>query len=53
VPDAELDVDRLEEELTVLLADPTRLAAMGDAARALGRPDAAERVAALAEEHAR
>jgi UDP-N-acetylglucosamine:LPS N-acetylglucosamine transferase len=53
VPDAELDVDRLEAELTPLLADPVALAAMGDRALALGRRDAADRVAALAEEHAR
>lgn len=53
VPDAELDVDRLVAELTPLLADPAHLAAMGRAAAALGRPDAARRVAALVEEHAR
>jgi undecaprenyldiphospho-muramoylpentapeptide beta-N-acetylglucosaminyltransferase len=53
VPDAELDVDRLEAELRPLLADPVTLIAMGEAARSLGFPDAATRVAALAEEHAR
>ena len=37
VPDAELDADRLAEELDRLLGDPARLAAMGDAARPLGR----------------
>jgi undecaprenyldiphospho-muramoylpentapeptide beta-N-acetylglucosaminyltransferase len=50
VPDAELDTDRLATELESLLADPARLAAMGDAARTLGRVDAAARVADLVEE---
>ncbi len=53
VPDAELDVDRLEAEVGALVEDPARLAAMGEAARGVGRPDAAERVADLVEEHAR
>jgi undecaprenyldiphospho-muramoylpentapeptide beta-N-acetylglucosaminyltransferase len=53
VPDADLDVDRLEAELAPLLADPVALAAMGARARALGRADAADRVAALVEDHAR
>lgn len=53
VPDAELDVDRLEAELAPLLADRAELAAMGQRAEALGFRDAARRVAALAEEHAR
>jgi undecaprenyldiphospho-muramoylpentapeptide beta-N-acetylglucosaminyltransferase len=53
VPDAELDVDRLEAEVGPLLADPAGLAAMGEEAKAVGFPDAAARVAALAEEHAR
>ena len=53
VPDAELDGARLAAELDRLLADPARRAAMAAAARRMGRPDAADRVAALAEEHAR
>ncbi len=53
VPDAELDTDRLELELTKLLAGEGTLAAMAAAARTLAHPDAAARVAALAEEHAR
>jgi UDP-N-acetylglucosamine--N-acetylmuramyl-(pentapeptide) pyrophosphoryl-undecaprenol N-acetylglucosamine transferase len=53
IPDGELDVDRLEHELGELLADPDGLVRMGEGARRLGRPDAAERVADLAEEHAR
>ena len=46
VPDAELDTDRLLAELHDLL-DGDRLARMAEAARALGRPDAAEAVADL------
>ncbi len=53
VADAELDGDRLAAEVDALLADQDRLAAMGDGSRSLARPDAADRVAALAEEHAR
>ena len=53
VPDAEFTVDRLAAELEPLLADPARLEVMGGAARTLARPDAAERVASLVEEHAR
>jgi undecaprenyldiphospho-muramoylpentapeptide beta-N-acetylglucosaminyltransferase len=53
VPDVELDGDRLETELNGLLGDPDTLVAMAEAARRLGRPDAADRVAALVEEHAR
>jgi len=53
VPDAELDVDRLAEELGPLIVDPSAREAMGEAARGLGRPDAADRVADLVVEHAR
>lgn len=53
VPDPELTAGRLAEVLGPLLEDPDRLDAMGAAARRLGRPDAAERVAALVEAHAR
>jgi undecaprenyldiphospho-muramoylpentapeptide beta-N-acetylglucosaminyltransferase len=53
IPDAELDIDRLERELSRLLDEPGRLAAMAAAAHRLAHPDAAARVAALAEEHAR
>ncbi len=53
VPDAELDADRLLVEVTPLLDEPSRLTAMGIAARSLARPDAADRVADLVEEHAR
>jgi undecaprenyldiphospho-muramoylpentapeptide beta-N-acetylglucosaminyltransferase len=53
VPDAELTADRLERELAPVVDDRERRAAMHRAARGLGRPDAAHRVADLVEEHAR
>lgn len=53
VPDAELDGARLVDEVDRLLADPARLAAMGEAARSWARPGAAHDIAALAMEHAR
>lgn len=53
VPDGELDAARLVREVDALLADPDRLAAMGRAAVSRGHRDAADRVAALAEVHAR
>jgi UDP-N-acetylglucosamine--N-acetylmuramyl-(pentapeptide) pyrophosphoryl-undecaprenol N-acetylglucosamine transferase len=53
VPDAECDADRLAVEIDKLLDDPDRLTAMGAAARSLGHPDAAARVAELVRSHAR
>jgi UDP-N-acetylglucosamine--N-acetylmuramyl-(pentapeptide) pyrophosphoryl-undecaprenol N-acetylglucosamine transferase len=53
VADADLTAERLAEELDALLGDRARLAAMGAAARSLGRPDAAARVAELVARHAR
>jgi UDP-N-acetylglucosamine:LPS N-acetylglucosamine transferase len=53
VPDGDATAERLTSELDALLTDPARLEAMGRAARTLGRPDAAARVAALVEEAAR
>jgi len=53
VSDAEADTPRVTAELDALLADPARLDAMSVAARSLGRPDAAARVADLVEELAR
>jgi len=53
VPDADATAERLAAELDQLLADPARLDAMSTAARTLGRPDAAARVATLVEETAR
>jgi len=45
VADAELTPARLVAEIEALLADPARLAQMGRASAALGRPDAAQRIA--------
>ena len=53
IPDDELDAERLGGELDTLLAEEGTLTAMAVAARSLAHPDAAARVAALAEEHAR
>jgi UDP-N-acetylglucosamine--N-acetylmuramyl-(pentapeptide) pyrophosphoryl-undecaprenol N-acetylglucosamine transferase len=53
VPDAECTAERLEVELVALLSDQGRLTAMSAAARALGHPDAAARVAELVDAHAR
>lgn len=53
VPDADLTVDRLASALDDLVGDPSRLREMSTAARSLGRPDAADRVAAIVEECAR
>ncbi len=51
-PDAELDGARLAAEVDHLLADGPARAAMAAAARAWARPDAADAIAGLAEEHA-
>jgi undecaprenyldiphospho-muramoylpentapeptide beta-N-acetylglucosaminyltransferase len=53
VPDGELDADRLAAELAPLLDSGETRRSMAAAAIALGRPDAAARVAALVEEKAR
>ena len=45
IPDAELDGPSLAREVGGLLAAPQRMAEMANAARAVARPDAAERVA--------
>ena len=52
IADRDLDAERLMTELDALLATPGRLAAMGEAARTVGRPDAADRVADLVVHHA-
>lgn len=52
VPDAELDGQRVVVEVEAIIGED-RLAAMAEGARSLGVRDAAERVAALLEEHAR
>lgn len=53
VPDAELDVDRLEAELGPLVDDAPRRCSMAEAMAGLGRLDAAERAAIVVEEVAR
>jgi len=45
IPDAELDGPRLAREVGALLAAPQRMAEMANAAWAVAKPDAAERVA--------
>jgi UDP-N-acetylglucosamine--N-acetylmuramyl-(pentapeptide) pyrophosphoryl-undecaprenol N-acetylglucosamine transferase len=53
LPDVQCDAARVDAEVGGLLAEPAILATMASAARRVARPDAAERVAALVEEHAR
>jgi len=53
VTDADCTAGVLAEVLEPLLADGDRRAAMGEAARVAGHPDAARRVAALLLQHAR
>lgn len=53
VQDSALDPERLGDELDELLSETSRLEAMAEAASRLGRPDAAQAVAALASAHAR
>jgi UDP-N-acetylglucosamine--N-acetylmuramyl-(pentapeptide) pyrophosphoryl-undecaprenol N-acetylglucosamine transferase len=45
IPDAQLDGPRLAREVGALLAAPQRMAEMANAARAVAKPDAADRVA--------
>ncbi|MDQ4097101.1 MAG: undecaprenyldiphospho-muramoylpentapeptide beta-N-acetylglucosaminyltransferase [Actinomycetota bacterium] len=53
VPDGALDGARLAAEVDTLVGAPERLEEMSKAASLLARPDAADRVAALVEAHAR
>ena len=53
VPDAECDGRRLADELETLMSDPDRLRRMNQAAREHSHPDAANRVVALIDAHAR
>jgi UDP-N-acetylglucosamine--N-acetylmuramyl-(pentapeptide) pyrophosphoryl-undecaprenol N-acetylglucosamine transferase len=53
VRDGECDPARLDAVVSDLLLEPDHLERMGKAARSLGRPDAAERVADLIEAYAR
>jgi UDP-N-acetylglucosamine--N-acetylmuramyl-(pentapeptide) pyrophosphoryl-undecaprenol N-acetylglucosamine transferase len=47
IPQTEFTSDRLASEISALAAEPSRLATMADAARNVGRLDAAERMADL------
>lgn len=51
--DDELDAERLATAVDELLSDPGRLRTMSERIRSLAAPDAADRVADLAEHHAR
>jgi len=53
VVDAQCDAPRLAREIDALASPPGRLAAMGAAAGAVGRPDAVAAVVGLARAHAR
>ena len=53
VRDDELDAHRLVSEVDALLADPARLRTMAERMAGLAAPDAADRVADLAEQHGR
>src|SRR5207237_9497713 len=52
-PDADLTAERLAAEVDAIVSTPGRLDAMARAVRGLARPAAAERLAQLAERHAR
>jgi len=52
LPQAALTADALGERVLGLLADPTRLKEMGERARSVAIPDAAERIVALLSESA-
>ena len=53
IDDADATAARLDQVLSMLLGDEPRLAAMSAAAKALGRPDAASRVASVVLDRAR
>ncbi len=53
LPDGEVTAERLDDILTPLIADAVRRNEMGAAAKAFAVPDAADRVAALVERHAK
>jgi UDP-N-acetylglucosamine--N-acetylmuramyl-(pentapeptide) pyrophosphoryl-undecaprenol N-acetylglucosamine transferase len=48
IPESELSAERFMKEVTALLGDPVRLAAMSTKARALAHPDAAVQIAEMA-----
>jgi len=47
IPQVEFTSDRLASEISALAAEPARLSAMAEAARKVGRLDAAQRMADL------
>jgi len=47
IPQNEFTPDRLAAEISALAAEPVRLSAMAEAARSVGRLDAAQRLADL------
>lgn len=51
VPDADLTTERLVHEIEALRADPQHLATMATASGGVARPDAAQRLADLVEQH--
>ena len=53
IADSDVDGATLAEAVEALISQPGRIKEMANAARALGRPDAADSVARLAERHAR
>jgi len=53
LPQSSLTAERLEQELGALVSDPARLKQMGECARTLGVPDAAERIVAVLAEFCR
>ena len=53
LPQSMLTAERLEREMRALVGDPARLKQMGEHARTLGVPDAAERIVAVLTEFCR
>jgi len=47
LPQSMLTPERLTDEVRALVADPARLKQMGEHARTIGVPDAAERIVAV------
>jgi UDP-N-acetylglucosamine--N-acetylmuramyl-(pentapeptide) pyrophosphoryl-undecaprenol N-acetylglucosamine transferase len=53
LPQSELTAERLAREVQALVAEPSRLKQMGEHARTLAVPDAAERIVAVLTEFLR
>ena len=49
IPEAKLDPEMLSSHIAAILGDPQTAGAMAEAAKEIGRPDAADRLAALVE----